>query len=383
MSCIVCGTGTLTAINGYSDLSRITSDCRPFEKGGALFKCSQCLAVQKSDSPAWRLDCEKIYKSYDVYSVSAGLEQSVRGGGAESVYGRRSDIVLSEAEKLLTLPEQGRFLDFGCGSGVSSSAASDRFTGWSIDGFDLDTRQEETLGKIGGFEKLFVGDPKDIDEKYDLIMLTHVLEHVPDPSETLRTLSKLLTANGAIIVQVPDRANNPYDLLVADHLMHFDLDSLSSVCRRSALTVLSLANDWVMKELSLVAVSRDEGLPDAGLAKHTLADPEAHIAWLRSVGKFCSEHREKRPLGIFGTSLVATWMTEELGRAPDFYLDEDPAKIGQALGGVEILSPPDAPAHSVVIPAMASAVARLVASRYQDKDFLFAFVPDFDERTKS
>lgn len=382
MSCIVCGTGTLEEINGYHDLSRITSDCRPFEKGGSLFKCTQCSAVQKSDSREWRADCDKIYEGYDVYSVSAGLEQSVRGGGAQSVYGRRSDIVLGEAEKLLTLPESGRFLDFGCGSGVSSSAASDRFKGWAIDGFDLDTRQEETLGKIGGFEKLFVGNPESIDEKYDLIMLTHVLEHVSNPTKTLKTLSNFLTAKGAIIVQVPDRANNPYDLLVADHLMHFDLNSLSSVCRRSGLAILNIANDWVMKELSLIAVSSDVRLQDVGPDDHSLADPEHHVAWLRSVGEFCGRQKDKHPLGIFGTSLVATWMTEELGRAPDFYLDEDPAKIGQTLGGVEILSPNDAPGNSVVIPAMASAVAQLVASRYQGKGLSFALVPEFKEPTK-
>lgn len=382
MSCIVCGAGILEAINGYDDLSRITSDCRPYKKGGALFKCMHCSAVQKSDSREWQADCDHIYSSYDVYSVSAGLEQSVRGGGAQSVYGRRSDIVLGEAEKLLTLPEKGRFLDFGCGSGVSSSAASDRFKGWTIDGFDLDTRQEETLGKIGGFEKLFVGDPKDIDETYDLIMLTHVLEHVPNPSETLKTLSQLLTVKGAIIVQVPDRANNPYDLLVADHLMHFDLVSLASVCRRSGLETLNLANDWVMKELSLVAVSSNGALSDVGLEAPSLSDPEDHIAWLRSVGEFCSKQKEKHPLGIFGTSLVATWMTEELGRAPDFYLDEDPAKIGQTIGGVEILSPNDAPENAIVILAMASTVAEVVAARYQDKGFSFAFVPEFKEPTK-
>ncbi|MGR4925901.1 class I SAM-dependent methyltransferase [Bradyrhizobium sp. 187] len=39
---------------------------------------------------------------------------------------------------------------------------------------------------------------------YDLILLLDVLEHLPDPDETLRNLTKLLNPKGRVIVSVPN-----------------------------------------------------------------------------------------------------------------------------------------------------------------------------------
>lgn len=42
---------------------------------------------------------------------------------------------------------------------------------------------------------------------YDLILLLDVLEHLPDPTETLRGLVKLLNPDGRVIVSVPNLAH--------------------------------------------------------------------------------------------------------------------------------------------------------------------------------
>jgi 2-polyprenyl-3-methyl-5-hydroxy-6-metoxy-1,4-benzoquinol methylase len=44
-------------------------------------------------------------------------------------------------------------------------------------------------------------------QNYDLILLLDVLEHLPNPSATLKTLSKSLTAGGQVIVSVPNVAH--------------------------------------------------------------------------------------------------------------------------------------------------------------------------------
>jgi 2-polyprenyl-3-methyl-5-hydroxy-6-metoxy-1,4-benzoquinol methylase len=44
-------------------------------------------------------------------------------------------------------------------------------------------------------------------ETYDLILLLDVLEHLPDPTESLRKLAKLLNPEGQVIVSVPNIAH--------------------------------------------------------------------------------------------------------------------------------------------------------------------------------
>jgi 2-polyprenyl-3-methyl-5-hydroxy-6-metoxy-1,4-benzoquinol methylase len=44
-------------------------------------------------------------------------------------------------------------------------------------------------------------------ETYDLILLLDVLEHLPDPTESLRRLAKLLNPEGQVIVSVPNVAH--------------------------------------------------------------------------------------------------------------------------------------------------------------------------------
>ncbi|MCK1667873.1 class I SAM-dependent methyltransferase [Bradyrhizobium sp. 153] len=44
-------------------------------------------------------------------------------------------------------------------------------------------------------------------KRYDLILLLDVLEHLPDPSETLQNLAKVLKPGGRVIVSVPNVAH--------------------------------------------------------------------------------------------------------------------------------------------------------------------------------
>lgn len=365
MTCLVCGSDALEELLAYRDLSRITSDCRSFKVGGRLFDCRDCGAVQKINDANWRADCDKIYDEYDVYSVSKGQEQAVRSGLSDDLYGKRSDLVLDQLTQVLSLPSTGSFLDFGCGSGVSSIAVSNRLDGWVIDGFDLDRRMESSLQSISGFNRLYVESLDSIPTQYDLIMLTHVLEHLPTPIETLRNLAGLLKPNGAIVVQVPNRVENEYDLLVADHLLHFDQNSLSAICRSAGLGAMAIADDWVMKELSLVAVKTESDCEDFECYETTkFVRPSAQIERLRHAADSVRNLANHENLGFFGTSLVAVWLAKELGREPDFYVDEDPAKIGQLLNDREILSPDEVPSGATIVAAMAVGPGRLVVERY-------------------
>ncbi len=376
LKCAVCGSTLEHRITPFSELGRVTSDCRIWPSGGGLAQCQACGAVQKPGDAAWLADCDAIYSTYDNYALSGGVEQSVRGGPNGADYAPRSELVLAALSRAFDLPDVGRILDYGCGRGPTSRAASRLLPEWTIDGFDLDRRAAKELSTIPGFDTLHTGDPAEISTRYDLIVLMHALEHIPEPHKVLGVLETLLAPGGRIVIQVPNRLANPFDLVVADHVLHFDRVALHKVAIRARLTPLALAEDWVVKELSLVVGTGPAIAPPAPVAQAA----EDQVEWLTRVAETAVEAAKRRPFGIFGTSIVGTWLNNSItiagGQQPDFYLDEDPAKQGQTLDGVQILSPEQAPKGSAIVMAMAPRVARAVGQRLAPLGLDFVAFPE-------
>src|SRR5262245_63243397 len=75
--CHVCSGHDLAEVPGYGRLPRVTSDCKPFPAGGQLAVCRQCGAVQKPATARWREEAAAIYRNYDIYFQSGGVEQAV------------------------------------------------------------------------------------------------------------------------------------------------------------------------------------------------------------------------------------------------------------------------------------------------------------------
>lgn len=97
----------------------------------------------------------------------------------------------------------GRVLDVGCGNGGFLLLA--RQAGWQVEGLDFDpgavqaARSRGLEVHHGGIEVL--GDRR---ECYDVITLCHVIEHVPDPIDTLRRLHALLKPGGTLWLDTPN-----------------------------------------------------------------------------------------------------------------------------------------------------------------------------------
>jgi hypothetical protein len=106
-------------------------------------------------------------------------------------------------------------------------------------------------------------------------------------------------------------------------------------------------------------------------------DPHRQVDWLLDVARVAKAAAHHRPLCIFGSSIVGTWIASELPSAPDCYIDEDPGKIGRMLDGVPIVAPWDAPAGATVVLAVAPAVAANIASRLASLGLSFVTVPAY------
>lgn len=119
---------------------------------------------------------------------------------------------------------------------------------FKANGTGVDYPNEFTeLAQKKGLEILF-GRIEDIDfkKKFDLIVLSHVLEHITNPKALIYSLKKLLSTKGILIIEVPSVDNllngkYSFDLLKYFqnmHIHHFTINSLRYLAQELSLEII-------------------------------------------------------------------------------------------------------------------------------------------------
>lgn len=364
MACHICGGNDLERIPGYARLARVSSDCKPRPKGGELYVCRSCGGVQKPATAAFLAEIGEIYGGYDVYYQGGGAEQ-ISLDRRDGTLKRRSDLIVERLFAAASLKAPASALDFGCGNGVMLRAIARREPGWVLDGLDLDDRYRSQLSNIEGFRRLVIaGADEERPETYDLVTMIHALEHLTDPLHSLKDIARRLKPGGMLFIESPNVADNPFDLLIADHATHFTPKSVAHLLARAGFAVKQLATDWVAKELSVIAVRDDSLAASTAGPQHEAIALDDALAWLDGVAGRARDRAAKGPLAVFGTSIAATWLTATIGAGNvAFYVDEDSSRQGRSHFGKPIVAPPEVPRDMPVFVCLSPALAANVAER--------------------
>ena len=382
--CQICDAPELDDVAGYADLPRVTSDSRPWPIGGVLTVCRKCGAIQKLRTSEWADETKKIYAGYNLWPLVGGAEQPIFRKG--STPQPRSSLLIGFLKEDAALPSFGRLLDIGCGTGAAIANFSQVFPGWRLNGADLTARVLPRLREIVGFDQLFTDPIGSISGEFDLVWMIHSLEHFPNPHEALSAARVLLSAEGKALVAVPNVAANPFDLLVADHLLHFTPTHLRLLAMRVGLLVLAVRDDVLPKEITLLASGTATPIapnPDGG-GEDWLAYATACVVWLKSLlstAKKCAEEAKKcgHQFGIFGTSISGMWLYGALRESVDFFVDEDVSRQGCQWEGKPIYSPNVVPAKATIYIPLVPEVAAEVAMRLNGRHASYTPTPMLNE----
>jgi SAM-dependent methyltransferase len=97
-----------------------------------------------------------------------------------------------------------RALEIGCGSG--SVLGFLKYYGWQVAGVEL-SEVAAIRAKSELDIDVFVGDLCDAPfepNSFDFIRMSHVIEHLPEPLETLRMVARLLKPGGTVYIETPN-----------------------------------------------------------------------------------------------------------------------------------------------------------------------------------
>jgi SAM-dependent methyltransferase len=256
-------------------------------------------------------------------------------------------------------------LEIGCAEGYFLERLAGRAPGITLTGIEPSRRYAESartrLPRAAIHERIL--DERSCDDlgAHDLIVMRHVLEHLPRPVDDLKLVRRLLSESGLLYIEVPDVATIPpalYHYFHHEHLTYFSRETVEACLVRAKFGVLRLerfagydpGSGFAYPVLRVLAAAGEGGRPrnhpeqaddiwrtfktnDTAFVRECLGAATAKLDVAVRAGK---------RLALFG---AGPHTVDVLGRLePVTYpwqaiFDNHPGKAGKLLCGIPIVTP--------------------------------------------
>ncbi len=205
-----------------------------------IVKCNNCGFIFLNPRPQLEtLDQFYNVKGYDPF-LSTDEKSSLRDKFYMALRNWNLNVKYNQIKQYKK--ESGKILDIGCATGEFLEKFQRYY--WKCTGVEVaDTaRQVAKTRNIKVFSSVHeVPDH----EKFDLITLWHVLEHVHDLEETVKKIKTLLKPDGLLVIAVPniesyDASQYNKDWVALDtprHLYHFTEQSMARLFANNGMTI--------------------------------------------------------------------------------------------------------------------------------------------------
>lgn len=205
-----------------------------------ILQCTKCTCGLTYPQP----DPERLpsYYESDAYISHASKATSL----FDKIYIAVRRLTLTWKTKIITTyAKEKSILDYGCGTG--NLVHHLKSAGWRVLGIEPSTKAfaqaQQQISKPEIAQEL-----RPDHDKFSVITLWHVLEHVPDPKQTLSTLKEHLKGHGTIIIAVPNLNSweskhygqfwAAYD--TPRHLWHFTRPSMNQLAQSVNLEIKNI-----------------------------------------------------------------------------------------------------------------------------------------------
>lgn len=163
--------------------------------GFDLVRCKQCDLVFVANPPEAK-ELARLYSFDTGYHAKLELDSI-----STALHRREADLNLRVLQRHAG---PGRLLDIGCSTGLFLAAA--RKADWQVQGLEYSPDSSQVARDVHGLDvktgALAAGmfGP----DSFDVITLWDVIEHLPDPSGTLKLIPPLLKPGGLLVLKTPN-----------------------------------------------------------------------------------------------------------------------------------------------------------------------------------
>lgn len=373
--CPICGQGRVEVLHTQRFA---LADGSPLPTASDVVACPACGLVY-ADTAVSQLDYDRHYASFSKYEDPAAT-----GGGGSA---RDRERLERLAEKLAErVPPDARILDLGCAAGGLLLALRERGLG-RLHGVDASLACVERvrgagiaatclpLSNLGAFGS---------GASFDLIVLSHVLEHVVELLPLLDAVRSLLAPGGIVYAETPDASRYlehpfvPFYFFDPEHINHFDPVRLSALGRASGLPGVEAGTgtlDVAARKTypvcwALLRHGSSSGEPEAGNASRSLRDRvAAYVDACRTAPRYpvlAGLGTSRRPVVVWGAGSFAQRLFGDgafEGCRVVAVVDRDRNKQGRLLAGFSVEAPEAALARcpdAIIVVAVAVADAAVV-----------------------
>jgi SAM-dependent methyltransferase len=254
--------------------------------GYTVVSCAQCGFVYADDLPELAV-FERYYREMSKHEPQTDV--------AEPPAYKRHNCGLIVEQFSRRLPQRNaRILDVGIGSGEVLLALRERgYT--NVTGLDPSPRAAEVMQRRAQIRVINtpINQMESSKDRFDVIILSGVVEHLRDLRPTLTLLKGLLAPNGLFCIAVPDAnrfadyVESPYQYFSVEHINFFTLRSLETLL---ATVGMRMKSSWevvfllgTMHEPAISAIFEIGDVP---------AEIVADTAGPRAVARYVEESRQ-------------------------------------------------------------------------------------------
>lgn len=258
--------------------------------------------------------------------------------------------------------------------------------------YDVSAHNREIFEQMQGFAG-FYENLEEITREFECITLIHTLEHIADLDSVLSQLYGLLSENGALIIQVPNVAQNLWDVFIYDHIHHFTPESLRAVCEKNGFKVY-IPQKQIPRQITLVLKkptcvyqeeqsevdsesialngTQDRAHFDLQRFKNILCQVENYSA--QYAGKSAENPAQSPQVYVFGTTPPSSFVARLLGENLQGFIDEDTRKVGKIHLGRMIYEPGYLQdSENVVLMPLGTGLAQAMKEKYHLKHIIEVF----------
>lgn len=218
------------------------SDTSILPNGYDVVSCDNCGFVY-ADTPGNQELYNRYYSEYSKYEDTNSL---ISTGGGTSVWDKKR-IETTARDIARHVSKASTILDIGCANGglllELKKAGFQNLYG--LDPSKVCVNYVKDLGLHCFLGELFEATKQLHGQRFDSIILSHVLEHIYDVKKAASIVRELLNENGTVYIEVPDASNYcqhyivPYYYFDSEHINHFDRHSLMNLFASEGFELLA------------------------------------------------------------------------------------------------------------------------------------------------